>query len=210
MLRVLTVPRVLKVLVLKVLKVLTVLKVHRRAVGIALAAGVAFGVWIRCAPIPAGLLDGIDTPSTVVTDRHGRVLYEALSADGSRIRPLDAAGVPPVLEAATIAAEDRRFYAHPGVDPVALLRAARHNLVEGHVVEGGSTITQQVAKLLIQRREGVHHRGMAKSCARWCWRCGWSTASPRPKSWRSSESGVYVTRRRGRPSQQHLAWNPPC
>ena len=60
-----------------------------------------------------GLLDGIDTPSTVVVDRHGRVLYEALSQDGSRVRPLDAASLPPVLEAATIAAEDRRFYVAP-------------------------------------------------------------------------------------------------
>jgi penicillin-binding protein 1C len=65
-----------------------------------------------------------------------------------------------MLASATIAAEDRRFYSHPGVDPVALLRAARHDLVEGRVVEGGSTITQQVAKLLIQRREGVQSRGM--------------------------------------------------
>ncbi len=146
---------------LKVLRVLRVLRVHRLAPGVGVAGVLAFGVWIRCAPIPAGLLDGIDTPSTVVVDRHGRVLYEALSPDGSRIRPLDAASLPPVLEAATIAAEDRRFYAHPGVDPVALLRAARHDLVEGRVVEGGSTITQQVAKLLIQRREGVRHRGFA-------------------------------------------------
>jgi penicillin-binding protein 1C len=137
------------------------LKVHRRALAMVCSAAFGLCVWIRCAPIPAGLLDGIDTPSTVVTDRHGRVLYEALSPDGSRIRPMDAASLPPALEAATIAAEDRRFYAHPGVDPVALLRAARHNLVEGHVVEGGSTITQQVAKLLIQRREGIHRRGFA-------------------------------------------------
>src|SRR5207248_1880382 len=42
---------------------------------------------------------------------------------------------------------------------LALVRAARHNLVEGHIVEGGSTISQQVAKLLIQRREGLHRRG---------------------------------------------------
>jgi len=145
----------------RVLRVLTVLKVQRRAFAIVSAATLASGVWIRCAPLPAGLLDGIDTPSTVVVDRHGRVLYEALSRDGSRIRPLDAASVPPVLAAATLAAEDRRFYAHPGVDPVALVRAARHNLGEGRVVEGGSTITQQVAKLLIRRREGVRHRGVS-------------------------------------------------
>ena len=163
--------RVLKVLRVRVLRVLTVLrvptmvrvlmvlKVHRRAFAIAAAGALAFGVWIRCAPIPADLLAGVDTPSTVVVDRHGRVLYEALSQGGSRIRPLDAAGLPPMLEAATLGAEDRRFYAHPGVDPVSLLRALRHNVVEGRVVEGGSTITQQVAKLLIQRREGVHPRG---------------------------------------------------
>ena len=130
------------------------------AVAIVVAALLAGAAWIRCAPLPAGLLDGIDTASTVVVDRQGRVLYEALSSDGSRVRPLDAASVPPVLEAATLAAEDRRFYAHPGVDVVSLARAARHDLVEGRVVEGGSTITQQVAKLLIQRREGVRARGL--------------------------------------------------
>jgi penicillin-binding protein 1C len=124
---------------------------------LALAAG---GAWLRCGPIPSGLLDGVDTPSTVVVDRHGRALYEALGKNGSRIQKIDAATLPPLLASATIAAEDRRFYSHPGVDPVSLLRAGRHNLVEGRVVEGGSTITQQVAKLLIQRAEGVKPRGM--------------------------------------------------
>jgi penicillin-binding protein 1C len=116
--------------------------------------------WIRCGSIDAALLAGVDAPSTVIVDRHGHVLYEALSAGGTRVRPLTPAEVPPVLEAATLAAEDRRFYAHPGVDPVSLVRAARQNLVEGRIVEGGSTITQQVAKLLIQRREGIKPRGV--------------------------------------------------
>lgn len=124
------------------------------------AVALGLCLWIRCAPIPEGLLDGVDTPSTVVVDRHGRVLYEALSKDGTRVRPLEAASLPPVLEAATIAAEDRRFFSHPGVDPVSLLRAAKRNLVERQVVEGGSTISQQVAKLLIQRREGIRYRGV--------------------------------------------------
>ena len=130
-----------------------------------------------------GLLDGVDTPSTVVVDRHGRVLYEALSRDGTRIAPLDAASLPPVLEAATLAAEDRRFFSHPGVDPLSLVRAARQNLVEGRVVEGGSTITQQVAKLLLQRRDGDRaSRDVARSSARWCWRCGSSTGSRSARS----------------------------
>ena len=41
-----------------------------------------------------------------------------------------------------------------------LVRAARHNLAEGRIVEGASTITQQVAKLLIQQRDGVKPRGL--------------------------------------------------
>ena len=74
---------------------------------------------------------------------------------GARVRPLEAATLPPVLVAATIAAEDRRFYlASRRRSRVRCVRAARHNLVEGRIVEGGSTITQQVAKLLIQRRDG--------------------------------------------------------
>jgi penicillin-binding protein 1C len=117
------------------------------------------GIWLRCAPVPEDLLRGVDAPSTVIVDRHGRVLYEALTAHGVRVRPIDAAAIPPVLEAATLAAEDRRFHSHVGVDPVSLLRAARHNLVEGQIVEGGSTISQQVAKLLIQRQEGMRYRG---------------------------------------------------
>src|SRR6266700_1075732 len=71
------------------------------------ALGVA-GIWIRCAPIPAGLLDGVGTPSTVVVDRHGRLLFEALSQNGMRVQTLDADHLPPVLVAATLAAEDRR------------------------------------------------------------------------------------------------------
>jgi len=121
---------------------------------------VASALWLRLGPIPLGLLDGVDTPSTVVVDRHGRLLYEALGKDGSRIQKIDAVSMPALLASATIAAEDRRFYSHVGVDPVALVRAARHNLIEGRVVEGGSTITQQVAKLLLQRRDGIHPRGM--------------------------------------------------
>jgi len=127
---------------------------------VAFALGcVALMLWVRCASVPNDLLQGVDTPSTVVVDRHGRVLYEALSAAGVRVKPIDAASIPATLEAATLAAEDHRFYKHPGIDPVSLTRAARHNLAERHVVEGGSTITQQVAKLLIQRREGTHARG---------------------------------------------------
>ena len=73
---------------------------------------------------------------------------------------LDPLGLPHSLVAATIAAEDRRFWSHPGVDPIAIARAVRQNLSEGKIVEGGSTITQQVAKLLLNRRFPKRVRGM--------------------------------------------------
>ena len=54
---------------------------------------------------------------------------------------------------AFVAAEDARFYSHGGVDYLGIVRAAFANLRAGHVVQGGSTITQQVAKLLIVGKE---------------------------------------------------------
>ena len=74
-----------------------------------------------------------------------------LAADGTRSRTLSADDLPPALVAATLAAEDRRFFIHPGVDPLALVRAVWHNLRAGRFVEGGSTITQQTVKQLIAR-----------------------------------------------------------
>ena len=133
---------------------------HWRAAALGVCALLAAAaIWLRCGPLPPGLLDGVDTPSTVVVDRQGRVLYEALSSTGSRVDPLAAEALPAVLVDATLAAEDRRFHSHAGVDPVALVRALRQNLAERQIAEGGSTITQQVAKLLLQRRDGLRPRG---------------------------------------------------
>ncbi len=56
-------------------------------------------------------------------------------------------GIAPTLVDAVVAIEDRRFFRHWGIDPLALVRAARANWRAGRVVQGGSTITQQLAKL---------------------------------------------------------------
>ncbi|HEY3918504.1 MAG TPA: PBP1A family penicillin-binding protein [Stellaceae bacterium] len=79
-----------------------------------------------------------------------------LASDGSLIatygdlfgEPLHLKDMPKYLPAAVIATEDRRFYSHFGIDPIGLLRAAFSDLRAGHVVQGGSTITQQLAKNL--------------------------------------------------------------
>ena len=116
--------------------------------------------WLRMGPLPAGLLDELSNPSTLVVDRAGVPLYETLSDDDTRSVRLTAGTLPPTLVAATLAAEDRRFWRHPGVDPIAILRALKTNVAEGRVVEGGSTISQQVAKLLLNRRSPSRNRGV--------------------------------------------------
>ena len=107
--------------------------------------------WIRCGPLPDRLLALDRQVSTEVVDRRGTPLYESLSADGTRSRFLRADRLPAALVDATLAAEDRRFFGHPGVDPLALVRAVWHNARAGRMVEGGSTLTQQTAKILIDR-----------------------------------------------------------
>jgi penicillin-binding protein 1C len=119
----------------------------------------AAGTWLRCGPISSELLDLSDNTSTTVVDRRGVPLYEALSGSGTRSVNVTAETLPPALVSATIAAEDRRFWSHHGLDPIAIARAIRRNIVEAQVVEGGSTITQQVAKLLINRRAPDRTRG---------------------------------------------------
>ena len=123
----------------------------------ALVASVAALVWLRCGPLPDHLFDARALQagaSTTVLDRHGEVLFESRSASGVRGEDLGPDAIPALVESATLAAEDARFYSHPGIDPLATSRALWRNVRAGRVVEGGSTITQQVAKLLIGRAEG--------------------------------------------------------
>lgn len=135
---------------------------RRRA--IALGGALAFlacALWVRLGPIPSELSGNRAPASTVVVDRHGVPLYEALSDEGTRSVRLTADRLPQPLVDATIAAEDHRFWSHPGVDVVATARALERNVRAGRVVEGGSTISQQVAKLLLSRREPQRRRGMS-------------------------------------------------
>jgi penicillin-binding protein 1C len=107
--------------------------------------------WLRCGALPPGLTDLRGVVSTEILDREGQPLHEALSDQGGRSRPFEAGALPPVLVQATLAAEDSRFYHHPGVDQLAIARAMLHNLRAGRMVEGGSTLTQQTVKVLNSR-----------------------------------------------------------
>jgi penicillin-binding protein 1C len=108
-----------------------------------LAGVIALAFWVRVGPIPTITPD---TTPTIV-DRNGVVLYEPLSSTGTRNEWLD--DVPAAIRNATIAAEDHRFEHHFGIDPIAIARAVAHDVRHLRAAEGGSTITQQVAKMLL-------------------------------------------------------------
>ncbi|MEY3660269.1 MAG: hypothetical protein RLZZ169_1094 [Pseudomonadota bacterium] len=72
--------------------------------------------------------------------------------------PVRLEDVPPALIKAVIAIEDQRFYSHFGVDPLSILRAMWANLRAGEIVQGGSTLTQQLIKNLYLGREQTLRR----------------------------------------------------
>jgi penicillin-binding protein 1A len=82
-------------------------------------------------------------PSITIVDAAGQTI--ATSGDYFA-GPVTLAEMPQDLVHAVVATEDRRFYWHFGLDPIGLARALAVNLVAGRVTQGGSTITQQLAK----------------------------------------------------------------
>ena len=95
-----------------------------------------------CARVPLRGADWL----LLVLDRDGQLLRAFTVADG-RWR-LEPGTVDPLLMQMLVAYEDRRFYDHSGVDPVAIARAAGQAALHGRIVSGASTLTMQVARLL--------------------------------------------------------------
>lgn len=107
-------------------------------------------------PIPKG---GLFRPSsTLVFDADDELLRAFTAVDGSwRIRTkLDQ--ISPVLQRFLIAYEDASFYWHPGVNPLAILRAYRQNKAAGRIVSGGSTITMQIARMMEPKARTWFHK----------------------------------------------------
>ncbi|HQM48645.1 MAG TPA: penicillin-binding protein 1C [Candidatus Hydrogenedentes bacterium] len=84
--------------------------------------------------------------SSELLDREGRPLYVFLNEEEQWCFPRPMAEMSPHLIKATLATEDQRFRLHPGVDPLAIVRAAVSNIRGAGVVSGASTLTMQVAK----------------------------------------------------------------
>jgi len=93
--------------------------------------------------------------SVQIVDRYGRDLITRGAAEMKRA---DLSNLPPHVAQAFIATEDRRFYDHTGVDPIGLLRAAQRNLEAGRVVQGGSTLSQQLIKNVFLTPEQTYRR----------------------------------------------------
>jgi penicillin-binding protein 1C len=90
----------------------------------------------------------IAPPSTLyLLDRHGRFLGEVGAAEGQEYGYWPLETLPERVAAATIAVEDHRFHSHPGVDPIACIRAFRQNLEAGKRLSGASTLAMQVARI---------------------------------------------------------------
>jgi len=114
-------------------------------VGAALLVGLGIGVLDAVSPFP---LASLEPPvATAVLAKNGEPLRLFLAADEAWRFPTRLSAIAPILPRILVAAEDRHFRRHPGVNPLSLVRAALSNLRAGHVVSGGSTITMQLARL---------------------------------------------------------------
>jgi penicillin-binding protein 1A len=114
------------------------------AIGGAILLGLSVIYFIARVPDPTIAALDDRPPNVTVLAEDGTLLAER----GLRRGHVRLDVLPPYLVQAVLATEDRRFYSHFGIDPFGLIRASFRNAQAGSVVEGGSTITQQLAKNL--------------------------------------------------------------
>ena len=96
-------------------------------------------------PRPEAALDAARRPSLTLSDTNNHIYASFGDVVGD---PLRLSDLPAVLPTAAVSVEDRRFWTHPGFDIIGIARATLVNITRGRMVQGGSTITQQVAKNL--------------------------------------------------------------
>jgi penicillin-binding protein 1C len=106
-------------------------------------------------PLPAALAERRSLTSLEILDRHGRLLRVMRTSDGELAAPVRLEDLSSFVVPALLAAEDARFYSHPGVDPLAIARAAGQALVARELVSGASTLTQQLARTVVARPRTV-------------------------------------------------------
>lgn len=116
----------------------------------ALAALGLYAYYARTLPSPRELYARANPyRSTRLYDRQGRLLFEVFDPLAGRRTVVTLDELPYAVIASTVATEDASFYSHLGVNPKAILWALYQNLRQDEVTFGGSTITQQVAKMVL-------------------------------------------------------------
>ena len=119
-------------------------------------------------PNPALAVTRARRPAILMLDPAGHVVARFGDVSGRVVLPSQ---LPPYVPAAFIAIEDRRFVAHGPFDALGLARAGLSDIVHRHVVQGGSTLTQQVAKTLFLGNERSLRRKVQEAVlALWLWR----------------------------------------
>ena len=111
----------------------------------AIVGSVVLGYFALTLPDTGELTRAERRPSVTILASDGSLLTTYGDLFG---QPLTLKEMSPYLPKAVVATEDHRFYSHFGVDPIGLVRAVFANVAAGHIVQGGSTITQQLAKNL--------------------------------------------------------------
>jgi penicillin-binding protein 1A len=115
-------------------------------------AAVCYGVWSidQTLPNKAELSAVVREQTLTIKAADGTILQQQGEATREQLKLEE---IPDKLKKAFLASEDRRFYKHDGIDAQGIVRAVLNNLRSQNVVEGGSTITQQVARILFLKQE---------------------------------------------------------
>jgi penicillin-binding protein 2A len=124
--------------------------------------GAIVAIWINSLDI-SKLAAPIAAP-TQMMDKNGETASEMTSL---KIEQVSIKQIPITLQQAIVAVEDKRYYDHTGVDAFGILRAAFHNVKDGGAVEGGSTITQQLAKNVFLNSRKTLSRKLTEAAYAW-------------------------------------------
>jgi penicillin-binding protein 1C len=132
----------------------------RRLLRVAITCVVFVMVWAWFGPVPSNIRNAARSNQLVFLDRNGKQLEQGAprpSVRGGRGPSL--ASRAEKLVAATVIAEDERFFGHIGIDPIALGRAAIADVKARRIVQGGSTLTQQLVKVRMGGGSGLFAKG---------------------------------------------------
>jgi membrane peptidoglycan carboxypeptidase len=128
----------------------TLLRGLGAALGVVLVIGLAADAYAQSFFDSLPSIQGLDSATfagdTLITDSTGKTKLADVGNQGDHRLAVKLKDVAPVAIQATIAIEDKGFYTNPGIDFQGVIRAAFDNIRAGHIVGGGSTITQQLAK----------------------------------------------------------------